>query len=103
MAEAVLDVVAEDPQEHHVADEMEPAAMHEHGSEDGERALGRLLREARWDERPVLDEAVAARELDQEEQHVEDDQNERDDRCRAPLRVVVADGEHLPFVPRSEP
>jgi hypothetical protein len=102
VAELVLDIVAEDPQEQHVAEEMKPASVHEHGGEDGHGALDWILREARRDERPLLDEAIAAAELDQKEQHVEADQGKGDDWCRAPLRVVVADGEHLPFVPRSE-
>ena len=33
--EAVLDVVAEDPQVEHVAAEVQPAAVHEHGAENG--------------------------------------------------------------------
>lgn len=74
---------------------MKPAAMHEHGGEDGHGAFGRVLREARGDERPLLDELVAAGELDQEEQHVEADQDEGDDGSRPPLTVVITDWEHL--------
>ena len=37
MTHAVFDVVAEDPEIEHVADQMHPAAMHEHRSENGER------------------------------------------------------------------
>ena len=36
VADAVLDVVAEDPQEEHVAGEVEPAAVHEHAPEQGQ-------------------------------------------------------------------
>src|SRR5687767_6162468 len=36
MPEAVFDVVAKDPQVHHVTGNMRPSAMHEHGDEQGE-------------------------------------------------------------------
>ncbi len=40
MAEAVLDVVPEDPQVEHVADEMEPAGVEEHAREDAQHRVG---------------------------------------------------------------
>ena len=36
MPEAIFDVVAEDPEEEHVAEEVPPAAVQEHRREDGE-------------------------------------------------------------------
>ena len=52
MSQDVLDVVAVDPQEPHIADQVHPAAMHEHGREqvhvlkpvrnDGIRAMKRF-------------------------------------------------------------
>ena len=42
MAELVLDVVAEDPEVEHVAEDMEKTAMHEHGGEERERGMDRL-------------------------------------------------------------
>ena len=39
-AHGVLDVVAEDPQEQHVAAEVQQAAVHEHGGEDRQRTVG---------------------------------------------------------------
>ena len=59
MAEAVLDVVAEDPQEQHVAEEMQPAAMHEHGGENRDDVRCGIRRELGGDERPILDKLVA--------------------------------------------
>ena len=59
VAEAVLDIVAEDPQKQHVAEEMQPAAMHEHGGENGDDVPGRVRREFGRDERPMLDGLVA--------------------------------------------
>ena len=42
MAQDVLDVVAEDPQEPHVADQVQPAAVQEHGGHEGvQSAAGR--------------------------------------------------------------
>ena len=35
VAEAIFDVVAEDPQEEHVPEEVQPAAVQEHRREDG--------------------------------------------------------------------
>ena len=42
MAEPVFDVVAEDPEVEHVAEDMEKTAMHEHGGEERERGMDRL-------------------------------------------------------------
>ena len=36
-AERVLDVVPEDPEEQHVAEQVEPVGVHEHGRERGDR------------------------------------------------------------------
>src|SRR3990170_2081194 len=94
MPETVLDIVAENPQEEHVAEEMEPAAMHEHCSEDRHPVETGAGRKARRDERPRFDELVARAELDQEHEHVEGDESESDERNDAAQAIVVADGEH---------
>ena len=44
MPETVLDIVAEDPEVEHIAEDMEKSAMHEHGSEERERWMDRLCR-----------------------------------------------------------
>jgi hypothetical protein len=93
--EAVFNIVAEDPQEQHVAEQMQPAAMHEHGGEDGRYIGVRMLGESGGNERPLGDELISAGELDEKEQHIEADQGERDHRDGPPLRVVVADREHV--------
>jgi hypothetical protein len=50
----VLDVVAEDPQVQHVAEEMQPATVHEHAGRDGMDLLGRISGEAAGHERPLI-------------------------------------------------
>ena len=99
VAEPILDIVAEDPQEQHVAEEMHPAAMHEHGGEDLHRACHGALRKLGGDECPLPDKGIACGELEQEHRKVQDDEGNGDDRSGAPLRVVVTDREHasLPF------
>ena len=34
MSHRILDIIAEDPHEPHIADQVQPAAMHEHGGQD---------------------------------------------------------------------
>ena len=75
--ELVLDVVAEDPQIEHVAAEMQPAAVHEHGGEDGGHVAGWVLAEPGRNERPLANEGIAAVQLDEEEENVERDQRDR--------------------------
>ena len=93
--EAVLDVVAEDPQVEHVAAEVQPAAVHEHGAENGRDVGSRIVREAPGHECPFLDEPVAVLQLEQEDEHVDDDEDEGDVRRRAPHGIVVAERKHL--------
>ena len=59
------------PQEQHIAEEMQPAAMHEHGSENGDDVGRGVGREVGGDEGPTLDEVVACGELEQEYQAVQ--------------------------------
>ena len=46
MSQAVLDVVAEDQQEEHVAEQVQPTAVQEHRGEDGERRRLVVVRRA---------------------------------------------------------
>jgi hypothetical protein len=100
VSEAVLDIVAKDPQEQHIAEQMQPTAMHEHGREDRDRVCLGTAGKARRYESPVLDELVAAGKLDEEDQDIEADKDEGDVRHAPPLRVVVADREHAGALPR---
>ncbi len=77
VAQPVLDVVTEDPQVEHVAQEMGPSAVEEHRREDGEPAEGG------WHQSPGRHErqqfTVPERLLEQEHQRVGDDQGHGDD------------------------
>jgi hypothetical protein len=80
VAEAILDIVAENPQGQHVSAEMQPAAVHEHRREERWH-VGRWMRpEAAGNERPLFHERVAAAEFDEEQQQVQCDERIRDDR-----------------------
>ena len=122
VADAVLDVVAEDPQEEHVAGEVEPAAVHEDAREERQpdrrrpRLLGHLDGLAIDRDRLWLgqihagrdlegDRAVAVRELgalgagpgalqEQEDEDVDRDEGERHEGGPVPALVLVADREH---------
>src|SRR5205823_7844546 len=51
VAECILDVVPEDPEEEHVPDDVRPACMHEHPRE-GALVPGQVMREGRRHARP---------------------------------------------------
>ena len=46
-AEPILDVVPEDPQEEHVAEQVQPAAVQEHAREHPDRRLAEVVRRPR--------------------------------------------------------
>jgi hypothetical protein len=76
VAQNVLDVVAENPQEPHVAEHVQPAGMQKHGSENvGYREMVRY-------QTVGGNESIASirveRELEQENQNVDHDQQDRD-------------------------
>jgi hypothetical protein len=80
MTQPVLDVLAEDRQEQHVAEDVVPAAVHEHGREPAERprlgtATGPVERAGV--ERRVRDRRVQLREL-VHEPHRETRNDQRD-------------------------
>ena len=92
MAEAIFDVVAEDPQIQHVPAEVDPPRVHEHGGEQRGKTGGRVGQEPTRNEGPLLHEGVAACELNQEEQNVHGDQRVSDEGKGSSTAVVVADG-----------
>lgn len=85
VAEAVFDIVAEDPQKQHIAEQVQPAAMHEHRGEYGHQIGAWVVRKSGGNEGPIGDELVSAAKFSQEDQHVEADKRERDDRGGTPL------------------
>jgi hypothetical protein len=48
MPKSIFDVIAEDPEVEHIAAQVHPAAMHEHGSENGYKIGGRVCGETPW-------------------------------------------------------
>src|SRR5262249_55387616 len=70
VAEPILDIVAKDPQKQHVAEEMQPATMHEHGSENGDDGCGQGRSETRRDKCPTFNKLIAAGKLEQENRYV---------------------------------
>ena len=80
---AVLDVVAEDPQVPHVADDVRPAAVQEHRRDERRRAEARPARRRRAVRKSVQRALVGMRQLEQPRQRVEDDDRDGDGRNRA--------------------
>ena len=76
-AENIFDVIAEDPEEPHVAQDMHPPAMQEHGCQQGEEA------EVVRHQAIGSDKSIAIkrfeRDLKEEDQHIDHDQQDRDD------------------------
>ena len=92
MPEAVLDVVAEDPQVDHVPEDVHPAAVEELARED--RRPPEPRRDQRVRHHELLEQRTRQRDLVQEHQSIDDDEADRDDRDRA-RRDDVAEREHL--------
>ena len=107
---SVFDVVAEDPQRPHVADEVRPAAMEEHAGDERpivvdaetDRAGPLRMRVTRRDDAEEIDELLQLvgwpRHLVQEDRDVDRDDRPRHD-GRPAMRHRVFDGDH-PCMPR---
>jgi hypothetical protein len=94
MAKLVFDIVAEDPKIQHVAEQVEPASMHEHGAQHSRRFAGGIGAEPARNKGPLFDERLAAVQLDEEDQDVENNQYIGDNGdCSAPT-VIVANRKH---------
>ena len=82
MPERVLDVLAEDRQEQHVAENVVPAAVHEHGREPAElprqRSVARGVHAARVERRVVDGRAQVWHLVEDPHQEVRDDQRDVD-------------------------
>src|SRR5206468_1292513 len=98
MAEAVLDIIAEDPEIPHVADQVHPAAMKEHGSYKGQ-SNGRQCQvrsgpgeHLGGDHAELADEAVERRpegQFIEERDDIDQNYENRDDRKRTRANVVA--------------
>jgi hypothetical protein len=60
MPETVFYIVAEYPQVEHVAAQMKPAGVHEHGREEGQGISDGVSHKAGRHKSPFLDESVTA-------------------------------------------
>ena len=89
MPEPVLHVVPKYPQVEHIATQVHPAGMHEHGRKYRDDREDRVSCQAAWDERPLLDERFARRELEQEHDDADRDQSVGNDRCGVAVGVII--------------
>src|SRR5271165_912088 len=72
--EIVFDIIAEAPEIGHVADQVQPAAMQEHGGEKGRKIRYRIGEKFARGKRPFLHKAVALVQLEKESRHIRDDE-----------------------------
>ena len=103
----VLDIVTKDRQKPHVHNQVQPGSMHEHGTEQGnDRGIGRnvtgdpLIQMAGHESKLENKNVAAAgrkRNLEQENQNVDDNQKIVDGRGGGAW-CVITDGDH--FLPR---
>ena len=76
MAQAIFDVIAEDPEEKHVAEDVRDATVHEHRSEDGDPTLA--ANDVCGNHRPLTNEGLTTAEF----QHKDQDVKENNGSCR---------------------
>jgi hypothetical protein len=60
VAEPIFHVITEDPEIEHVAAQVQPAAMHEHGRKDRDEIGARVCGKTPWHDRPSFYKRVAA-------------------------------------------
>jgi hypothetical protein len=104
--ERVLDVVAEDPEEEHVAEDVRPAGVHEHPREDalvpgqgveaGRKVAGPVERARVVAVAEHVDRHARPAQLPEPDEEVRNDQADRDVRGRATWDAV-AQGKHRPL------
>ena len=76
-AQNILDIVAEDPQEPHVAEHVHPTAVEEHGSEHAQKA--QVIRHQAIDGDELVARIGLERNLEEEDQDIDYDQQHGDD------------------------
>jgi hypothetical protein len=70
VSETVFYIVTEDPQVKHVASQVKPSGVHEHGREDGQKISAGIGKEATGNKGPRLNKSVTASQLYKEKQDV---------------------------------
>jgi len=77
---------------------MKPAAVHEHGSEEGWKISGGIGKEAAGDKGPLLNECLTAAQFYEEEQDVQDDQDISDQWHRSASAIIITKWHHGNFL-----
>ena len=77
MPEAVFNIIAKDDQVEHIARQVHPSRMHEHGGEDGDEEGSWILSEVRRGERPGVHEFIPAGQFHEENQDIGSHQQPR--------------------------
>jgi hypothetical protein len=90
----VFHIVAKDPQVKHVASQVKPPGMHEHGGKERQKISNGIGQEAAGDEGPLYHKSITATKLYDEKQDVQGDQGIRDQRKCPARAIVITDGEH---------
>jgi hypothetical protein len=93
MPETVFHIITEDPQVKHVAQEVNPASVHEHGGEDRQEITTGVGKEAVRNEGPLHNKSVTATQLYKEKQDVQSDQGIRDQRHSSASGIIITDWE----------
>ena len=98
VAEAIFNVVAEDPQIQHVSAEVQPAAVEKHGNENADQVRrvkrrGPESRRHEGDEEEIALDVLAERQLPEEHEDIRRDEQVIDDGDGAP-RIVIGERQH---------
>jgi hypothetical protein len=90
-AHRILNLWTEGPKKNHVADDVRPAAMHEHGSQNSDPVVAGS--DLRRDRRPLGHECIAAGEFENKNNDVHQDDSAGNDRHAhgAPRRIAQWD------------
>jgi hypothetical protein len=92
--EPVFHIVTEDPQIEHVATQVKPPDVHEHGSDECQGLPEGVGKEAARDESPLLNEGVTPSQFYNEEQDVQSDQGIRDQGNGSARGIIIANWQH---------
>jgi hypothetical protein len=74
MPETVFHIITEDPHVKHVAQEMNPPCVHEHGSEDRQEITAGVGKEAARNEGPLHNKSFTATQFYKEVDEIHSDQ-----------------------------
>lgn len=92
MPKAVLNIIPKDDEIEHVAQQVHPTAVHEHGGKNRYKETTRILRKIGRSECPGIDEFISTRHLNEENDEVEDHQRPGDHGNYSAVGIVISDG-----------